>query len=329
MKKIPNLFDYATSELSQDAFLTWLIHWSDKDFEKQDKVLNACAIDFVQQLLGKDENFTIESIKVGRQWKNIDVWALVNDTYFLIIEDKKGTKEHSNQLSRYAEVAKEYYQNSDIEVKLVYFKMEEQSSYNEVEKANYFSFTRAKMLTLLERYINDIENNIVLDYYQNLKSLDQSLKAYLSLPLEKWEWYQWQGFYTEIQKTLGTGDWDYVANKSGGFLGFWWHWKTGSFNGTKFQYYLQLEQDKLVFKLYVEEESNRREVRDFYAHRLLEKAKELNIELTQFGRLGKYMSIAKLNTEYRIINEKGLLDFSLTIENLKKIMNLLDKLEIS
>ena len=28
----PCLFDYATSELSQDAFLAWLLKWSDDDF---------------------------------------------------------------------------------------------------------------------------------------------------------------------------------------------------------------------------------------------------------------------------------------------------------
>ncbi len=26
----------------------------------------------------------------GRQWNNIDVWALVNDKYFIAIEDKSG-----------------------------------------------------------------------------------------------------------------------------------------------------------------------------------------------------------------------------------------------
>ena len=43
MKKRPNLFDYATSELSQDAFLTWLIQWADEDYKDLDNSLNSCA----------------------------------------------------------------------------------------------------------------------------------------------------------------------------------------------------------------------------------------------------------------------------------------------
>ncbi len=101
MKKKPNIFDYATSELSQDAFLTWLIQWADKDYREIDSSLNACAISFVQELLRKDNSYKIETVEAGRQWNNIDVWALVNNTYFLVIEDKKGTKEHSDQLNRY------------------------------------------------------------------------------------------------------------------------------------------------------------------------------------------------------------------------------------
>jgi len=126
MKKRPNLFDFATSELSQDAFLTWLIQWANKDYKKIDSSLNTCAVSFVQELLGKDNSYTIETLEAGRQWNNIDFWALVNNTYFIVIEDKKGTKEHSDQLNRYSEIAKSYYEKSDIEIKLVYFKMEEQ-----------------------------------------------------------------------------------------------------------------------------------------------------------------------------------------------------------
>jgi len=78
MKNKPNLFDYATSELSQDAFLTWLIQWADKDFQKIDASLNACAITFVRELLSVDNSYPIETIEAGRQWNNIYVWALVN-----------------------------------------------------------------------------------------------------------------------------------------------------------------------------------------------------------------------------------------------------------
>jgi hypothetical protein len=330
MKKKPNLFNYATSELSQDAFLTWLIQWADKDYNQIDPYLNTCASSFVQKLLGKENSYKIETVEAGRQWNNIDVWALVNNKYFLVIEDKKGTKEHSNQLNRYSEIAKEYYKKSDIEIKLVYFKMEEQGKYSDIEDAGFSIFKRQKMLSILESYINSTEkskqNDIIIDYYKNLDNLNKKINSYLTKPLNEWYWYSWQGFYSEIQKHIG-GNWEYVSNKSGGFLGFWWNWYYSKVDGKEFEYYLQLEQEKFVFKLNVYAENERREVRDFYRKNLYKKATELNIDISQFGRIGKYMGVAKLNSEFRITNENGLLNIQETIENMKRIMKLIDETE--
>lgn len=330
MKKQPNIFDYATSELSQDAFLTWLIQWADSDYQKIDTPLNTCAISFVQELLGKDYAYKIETIEAGRQWNNIDVWALVNGKYFLVIEDKKGTKEHSDQLNKYSEIAKKHYEKSDIEIKLIYFKMEEQGQYNEIENAGFSLFKRSKMLLILEKYINSIEkseyNNIIVDYYKNLNRLDKKINSYLTKPVNDWYWYSWQGFYAELQKHIG-GDWNYVSNRAGGFLGFWWSHKFSNINGNEFQYYLQLEQDKFVFKLIVDKKDERREVREYYRSFLYNKANELNIKISRFGRLGKHMGVAKLNSEYRITNKNGLLDIQATVDNLKIMMNLINETE--
>lgn len=330
MKKRPNIFDYATSELSQDAFLTWLIQWADKDYRETDSPLNACAVSFVQELLGKDNFFAVESVEAGRQWNNIDVWALVNNKYFLVIEDKKGTKEHSDQLNRYSERSKKHYEKSDIEIKLVYFKMEEQGKYSEIKQAGFSLFQRSKMLSILADYINSTEqskqNDIIVDYYRNLDNLDKKIKSYLTKPLNEWYWYSWQGFYSELQKHIN-GNWEYVSNAAGGFLGFWWNWHYSKIDGKEFEYYLQLEQDRLVFKLYAYKENERREIREFYRRHLYKKAKELNISISQFGRLGAYMGVAILKDDYRLTYENGLLDFQATVENIKRIMKLINDTE--
>jgi len=330
MKNRPNIFDYATSELSQDAFLTWLIQWADKDYREIDSSLNACAISFVQELLGKDKSFVIESVEAGKQWNNIDVWALVNNKYFLVIEDKKGTKEHSDQLNRYSELSKKHYERSDIEIVLVYFKMEEQGKYSAIEEAGFTLFQRSKMLSILTDYINSTvqskQNDIMVDYYRSLDNLDKKINSYLTIPLNEWHWYSWQGFYSELQKHIG-GNWEYVSNAAGGFLGFWWNWHYSNIDGKEFDYYLQLEQNRFVFKLYVYKENERREIRNFYRRHLYKKAKELNISISQFGRLGTYMGVAKLKDEYRLTNENGLLDFQATVENIKRIMKLINDTE--
>ena len=330
MKPKPNIFDYATSELSQDAFLCWLIQWANKDYQNIDSYLNNCAISFVQSLLEKDHSFKIEKVEVRKQWKNIDVCALVNEKYFLVIEDKKGTKEHSNQLIRYSEIAKKHYEKSDIEVKLIYFKMEEQGDYSNVKKAGYLIFQRSKMLSILKNYIlktgKSKQNDIIVDYYENLKNLDININSFLTNPLNEWNAYSWKGFYFALQKYI-RGKWGYISNPSGGFEGFSWNWNSSIIEGVKVEYYLQLEQDRLVFKLYVPDKNKRKKLRTLFRRFLNKNANEMNINISNFGRLGKFMGIAKLSTDYRITQENGLFNFHETVYNLKKITNLLNSIE--
>lgn len=330
MNNKPNLFDYATSELSQDAFLAWLIQWSDKQFLEADSHLNQCAKLFLKELLGKDNSIKIEKVISGRQWNNIDVWALVNERYFLVIEDKKGTKEHSNQLKRYAELSKKHYEKKDIEVILVYYKMEEQSNFSNINESGFRVFDRNMMLDTLNDYYKsvpkNIQNDILTDYYENIWNLDKRINSFITLPLSKWDWYSWQGFYSALRKQI-YGHWDYVPNRAGGFLGFWWHHKRIKNDILDIEFYLQLEQDRLTFKLISFNESQRKTSRDFYRNILFEKAKELNVKISRFGRLGKHMGVAKLNYEYRLTDENGLLDLGATITNLIGLMKLIDETE--
>ena len=97
---LPNIFDFATSELSQDALFAWLIQWADPKYKGKDVSLFNLAQRFVRILLS-DNNYPIHSINVGRQWKNIDVWVEINDDTFLVIEDKTNTSIHDDQLERY------------------------------------------------------------------------------------------------------------------------------------------------------------------------------------------------------------------------------------
>lgn len=333
MQQTPNIFDYATSELSQDAFICWLIAWADESYKKTDPHLNIVARKFVWALVGKE--IEINKVKVGRQWENIDVWALIDEKYFIIIENKKGSSEHSDQLNRYAEIARNHYKNKepnpDIEIFLRYFKMEEQGDYGAIEEAGFIRFDRQSMLDILDTYFKEtsaeLQNNIISDYYQDLQTLDKKIGSYLTLPPNEWKWHSWQGFYTELQKYIAGGNWEYVPNPSGGFLGFWWHWHDLEIDKQTFELYLQLEQNKLVFKLHVHSASSekRNKIRDICRKYLFEKSETLKINIGKYGRLGRYMGIAKVSNEYRQVNAAGSLDTKATIEYLENIMKLLNK----
>ena len=108
----PNLFSIATKELSQDAFITWLLQWANDKFIQENFELCNAGKEFVKKLLSfkyKIEKKDIKKVNAGRQWANIDIWAEINDEYVIIIEDKVNTSEHDNQLERYKKTVEDEY----------------------------------------------------------------------------------------------------------------------------------------------------------------------------------------------------------------------------
>lgn len=320
--KTPNIFEIATSELSQDAFVTWLIKWANPKYKDDNFEVYSCATTFVRKLLDKGADYEIHSIEAGRQWNNIDVWVQVNEEYFIVIEDKKGTSEHSNQLERYSKIAKEKFKNEQVEIKLVYFKMEEQGNFSNVIDAGYRLFTRKDMLEVLDIYSLDYPTDTICNFKKYLYNLDEQINSFRILAINDWNWYSWKGFYSEIQKHIG-GNWGYVANARGGFLAFWWSWEYNELNGKKFEHYLQLEQDKLVCRLSVYEKENRYIIRDLYRSILFENVTKLNLNMQKYGRIGSTMGVAKFNGEYRITDNNNILDLDKTLSLLQSYEELI------
>ena len=164
-----------------------------------------------------------------------------------------------------------------------------------------------------------INNAIYLDYLAYLNAIDLSVKSYKTLPIDKWHWDSWKGFYSELQKRLGEGEWGFVPQRNGGFLGFWWCWQSKKYNGSEFEYYLQLEHQKFCFKLYPFQKEKSREIRAYYRSLLYPKAKEHQIEIFQNGRIGKWMTVAALSKDIRQTNESGVVDMDKTVSEIRKI----------
>ena len=153
----PNIFDIATKELNQDAFITWLLQFADDKFQSADQLLNKCGKTFVSQLIQKqipNFNETITKVVAGRQWENIDVWAEINDKYLIIIEDKTYTSHHSNQLQRYKENSEKWCANNNYEKPIcIYLKTgnESQNSLNHVQQQGFSIFSRIDFINLLTK----------------------------------------------------------------------------------------------------------------------------------------------------------------------------------
>jgi hypothetical protein len=319
----PNIFNWATSELSQDAFICWIISWFNHPQEEElYQVANNLLIELTGCKISK-----IEKIEIKKQYKSIDILVRINDEYALLIEDKINTKDHSNQLERYIQILCYEYKKENIIP--VYFKTGDQSNFESIDKAKCKIFLREDFLKILESGISlGITNNIYIDFYNHLKNIEESVQSYKKLPVSEWCWNSWKGFYTEISKRLGEGNWDYVPQKNGGFLGFWWFWNDDKYNGIEYEYYLQLEHDKFCFKIAVDndDKNNSYAIRDYYRGKLFEKMRVHNIEIYKNGRIGKYMTVAALNEPYIKTDYKGFLDIDKTIELIEQIQKVIDEI---
>lgn len=221
----PNIFDIATKELSQDAFITWLLMFADKGCKREDEVLNECAREFVTELIKShypnfDEKIT--SVKAGRQRENIDIWAEVNDKYFIVIEDKTNTKEHSNQLSRYREAAERMAESKSVVCIYIKTGNENKASLTRVENKGFKVFDRKNLIRILEKYTDLIKNNIFIDFLERIKRLEEKNNQFGEIAITEWQGIDWQGFFQFLENELPAADmwWDYANNPSGGS---WWY----------------------------------------------------------------------------------------------------------
>ncbi len=321
--KQPNLFDYATSELSQDAFICWLLSWASPELKDFDKDLHGCAINLIKAFFDKHKinvPSEIDQIEVTKQDKNIDVLCVINAIYPILIEDKTGSTEHSNQLARYLKDVKGRFEEKNIIP--IYFKTEDQASYSNVKKNGYQPFLRQDILSILNAYKGT--NIILIDYRCYIQSITDQVESYKTEKISNtWGWYAWVGFYLELQNRLDSADcayWDYVANPAGGFLGFWWHYQ-GDENCKQ---YLQLEQDKFCFKIWVKNKEERKSLRKKWHKIIKEKGQDYGLELVRPSRFGygNYMTVCVFKGEYRE-SDNGKINLEKTIDRLKKAEKLL------
>ena len=319
---LPNIFTFATSELSQDAMFAWLIQCADSNNRQSDIAIYKIAKSFVAMLLGSSINDN-SIIKVRRQWNDIDLCAEINEDTFLIIEDKTNTSIHDNQLERYKEIVEKEYKGKRSNLLYIYIKTgnEPLSVLKRINDLGYKTISRINIIDCLGDYHGD--NFLLLNFIEHLKSIEKETKSYLELPYKKWSWYAWQGFYKELESRFDDLSWDYVPNQSGGFLGAWWHYKYIA--DEDLNMYLQFEQEKLCFKIDYKGKENSK-VRYEKYRRIIELAKEKHHpeikKPSRFGK-GKVMSIAVVDSDY--LFGKDLVNLEELASKLREYQSLIDQ----
>ena len=329
-----SIFKYATSELSQDAFICWLCSFLLEENKGVDPVLETCAVEFVQSFLPdfckedtvsaiirqKIISFQIQNDKGEVKDKKglIDVLLEINGKH-VIIEDKTFTSTHGNQINHY----KIGLINKGIKEKdiiCVYYKTSDQPY---PEEGVDFDYTREKLLNIFEKYENKTDNAIFLGYLKRLQVMEEDVNSYQRIPIEEWYWESYVGFYKEVCERIlkpegKEYDWKNVNNPSGGFLGLWW----GGIGKVEIEetilskdivaIYPQFEQRKIAIKVEIRKGENKDEIRSDY------------LKLQKYAATCLGESFKKLKYSYGTYMTLAYLD-DYNYENYKEKMELIEK----
>lgn len=325
----PNIFDISTKELSQDAFITWLLQWADKSNLEFDTALSNCGKDFLTSIIKKrlpDFNEKIEKVRAGRQWANIDVWAKINDKYLILIEDKTYTGQHSGQLARYKKIFEKWCKEQTPIYQppiCIYLKTgnESQQSLNRVKEEGFKIYKRQEFIAILQNHM--LTNDIYNDFKTRLLKIESFNNEWGNKLIKDWNGNDWQGFFQYLEEQMHLVGWNYVNNPNGGFWNAVLNWDYFDI----YPFYLQTEEHKLCFKISTDPDEpvvmpdnvTRGEIRNKISSLILKSAKAKGFDSIRrpdrFGN-GKYMTVAVVDSKNWLGNKDEKINSEKVVERL-------------
>lgn len=215
----PNLFANAVKELSQDAFVVWLLQWADPKHKSANPALNELAQQFVRLCVQDEKLGDIVSVNAWRQQEHIDVFAVVNETHVLVIENKLFTTDHSDQLERYQEYVRENYEGKEHSFIFLTLGNIENSHKLNIKSTGYSIIDRGVLLSLLKDHASS--SPIVNDFYRYVGDIEAQTQAWNDPEMLKSNNLTKEGFFIELEKCVKDSiSISYVPNRSGGFKCF-------------------------------------------------------------------------------------------------------------
>ena len=168
--KTNNLFNFATSELSQDAFFCWSLNWlavkedTDDPYYKYGKAM-------LDLFLGENKKDIYKEVKVLKQFNRIDVLVLFKDNqdnqYALIIEDKTNTSEHNEQIENYKNQLNDALSKDE---NIGYKNLPGNQIYTAYVKTGIMYTDDKKLNGVISNFQDLCKNVILTDYYNYLNS---------------------------------------------------------------------------------------------------------------------------------------------------------------
>ena len=191
-----NIFDFATKELSQDAFLRWL-------FENfNDDEIGYCSCEVLRTLCDLDKNSVITEVSTQAQWQKIDVsvkFKADKINHILFIEDKTFSEVH-NQLNNYGEKILKYY--NQYKCHKVFYKTAEitDKDKNEAQTADWKVFDIEEIFNVFKGY-SDTSNIILKQYIQHIELLYTASQNRIK-PTSNNGWADWFAWISFFKKEL-------------------------------------------------------------------------------------------------------------------------------
>jgi hypothetical protein len=304
----PNIFNFATSELSQDAFLCYLLSWADDAYYEIDSSLHSVAKKFLEKMLDLGGiACSLDSIKIDfikRQEHQIDILVKINQNILIVIEDKTYSKQHSGQLKKYKNYISKSY--SGFKTSFIYFKLLPQMNTKLIEDEGF----NVMSFDVFKNILNDYEgkNHIVNEFTVYINAFDPEKRRF-----QEWTKENWLMFFNSIKEDLDGYFYDH-QNKE---LFFEWNWHRGDFiqiNWNSFSGHrsINLKMQTKSGELFMTRYNERRS--------LLEHQDNFKVQKFNRRNKGKSKVICSLDlNHYFSLSVDGYLDYQSTIKNLKSL----------
>lgn len=228
----PNLFSVATSELSQDAFLTWFLLWADPSYSSINPYLHEQAQRFISWLHERAGVHLprYKSVTLKRQFKRIDVFVTLSSAgepdRHILIEDKTFTRDSKDQINRYLQAIRD--EGIEGDVVSIYLKswVEEPRSVPQALAQIYLSDLASFVQGIDLKHAN---SEILSNWCEYILARHASTERFKEQGIHQWQWDQWHGFFNALSHhpsiTPLQPGYGYVPNQSGGFIGCWMGWE--------------------------------------------------------------------------------------------------------
>lgn len=346
------LFDWATRELSQDAFFCWLLSFLSSAEASAERNVAARLI----AALTEDEGFAKGAVTVHKQWANIDVLVGVNEKaedksqrQFLVIEDKVGAQLY-NDLSKYRQAVCAGFEVPPEQVKCAVIKTEDDGLLDEVlngmkSEGRPRKMLRKELLSILDD--SSVTSGHLREFVDRLKEIDAAYDTWRTVPYKEWKadsdltWNAWRGLYSALLEAhCGFTKWFYVNNPSQPFNAMLHDDWSPVYDG-KYSIYPQTDSSRAELHLKVGEVP----AEDRYALRsrlladieAIREAGELPPVLKAMhrpARLGSgwYMTLQILPDQTKdgqgwiVLDDNGMVDVSATAARLRNILASIGKL---